>query len=70
MLYGEEAETMNNLLNTFPYTAQVWDQSALIMRTSDYKRDNIIDTISEWRDRVFQSPLLNRIWKLLPGFIL
>jgi hypothetical protein len=61
---------MNHLLNSYPYTAQIWDQSALIMRTSDRERDNIIDTITNWRDQVFQSPLLNRIWQLLPVFIL
>jgi ribonuclease HI len=70
MLCGEAAETMNHLLNSCPYTAQIWDQSALIMRTSDRKRDNIIDTITDWRDQVFQSSFLNRIWQLLPGFIL
>jgi hypothetical protein len=70
MLCGKEAETMNHLLNTCSYTAQVWDQSAQIMRTSDRKRDNVIDTIADWRDQAFQSPLLNRIWQLLPGFIL
>ena len=53
MLCGEAAETMNHLLNSCPYTAQIWDQSALIMRTSDRKRDNVIDTITEWRDQVF-----------------
>jgi ribonuclease HI len=40
------------------------------MRTSDRNRDSILETITNWRDRAFQSPLLNRIWQLLPGFIL
>jgi hypothetical protein len=70
ILCGEADETMNHLLNSCPYTAQLWDQLALIMRTSDRLRDSIIDTISEWRDQAFHSPLLNRIWQLLPGFIL
>jgi hypothetical protein len=70
ILCGETAETMNHLLTSCPYTAQIWDQSALIMRTSDCVRDNIVDTITNWRDQVFHSPLLNRIWQLLPGFIL
>jgi hypothetical protein len=52
---------MNHLLNSCPYTAQLWDQLALIMRTSDRHRDSIIDTISEWRDQAFHSPLLNHI---------
>jgi hypothetical protein len=70
MLCGEADETMNHLLNSCPYTTQIWDQSALIMRTSDRERDSIIDTITNWRDQVFQSPLLNRIWQLLLSFIL
>jgi exonuclease III len=70
ILCGEAEETMNHLLNTCPYTAQIWDQAALIMRTSDRLRDNILATITNWRDQAFQSPLLNRIWQLLPGFIL
>jgi ribonuclease HI len=61
---------MNHLLNTCPYTAQIWDQAALIMRTSDRLRDSVLATITNWRDQAFHSPLLNRIWQLLPGFIL
>jgi hypothetical protein len=61
---------MNHLLNTFPYTAQIWDQEVLIMRTSDHHRDSILATITHWRDQAFHSLLLNCIWQLLPGFIL
>jgi hypothetical protein len=61
---------MNHLLNSCSYTAQLWDQAAIIMRKSDRQRESVIDTIAEWRDQAFHSPLLNRIWQLLPGFIL
>jgi hypothetical protein len=61
---------MNHLLNSCSYTAQLWDQVAIIMRKSDRQRESVIATIAEWRDHAFQSPLLNRIWQLLPGFIL
>jgi hypothetical protein len=40
------------------------------MRTSDRDRDSLLETISNWRDSAFHSPILNRIWQLLPGFIL
>lgn len=66
----EEAETMNHLLNICPFSAQVWDHCASIMRTSDRKRDNISTTIEEWREVAFHLPILNCIWQLLPGFIL
>jgi ribonuclease HI len=70
ILCGEAEETMNHLLNSCHYIAQIWDQAALIMRTSDRHRDSILETIANWRDEAFHSPLLNRIWQLLPGFIL
>jgi hypothetical protein len=70
LLCGEAEETMNHLLNSCHYTTQIWDQVVLIMRTSDRCRDSILTTITEWRDQDFQSPLLNRVWQLLPGFIL
>jgi hypothetical protein len=50
MLCGEEYKTMNHLLNSCPYTAQLWDQVALIMRTLDRHRDSILETITNWRD--------------------
>jgi ribonuclease HI len=40
------------------------------MRTSDRNRDSIQETLTNWRDEAFQSPILNRIWQLIPGFIL
>jgi hypothetical protein len=64
----EEAETMNHLLNIFPFSTQVWDHCASIMHTSDRKRDNISTTIEEWREVAFHSPILNHIWQLAPWF--
>jgi hypothetical protein len=40
------------------------------MRTSDKNHLGIRETIEEWWDSIFQYPILNRIWKLLLGFIL
>jgi hypothetical protein len=61
LLCERAAETLNHLLNSCSYTAQLWDQVAIIMRTTDRQRESIIDTIAEWRDHAFQFPLLNRI---------
>jgi hypothetical protein len=69
-LCGKAEETLNHLLNTCPYTTQVWDQVAISMRTSDRLRDSVIETILNWRDQAFGSPYLNRVWQLLPGFVL
>jgi hypothetical protein len=56
ILCGAAEETMNHLLNTCPYTAQIWDQAATIMRTSDRLRDSILATITNWRDQAFPVP--------------
>jgi ribonuclease HI len=69
-LCGQAEETLNHLFNTCPFTAQVWDQAAQVMRTSDRNRDSIQETITNWRDEAFHSPILNRVWQLIPGFIL
>jgi hypothetical protein len=65
-----DGETQNHLLNLCSYNSHLWDQCASIMRTSDRNRLGIRETMEEWRDSIFQSPILNRIWQLLPGFIL
>ena len=70
LLCGEAEETMNHLLNSCHYTTQIWDQATLVMRTSDRHRDSILETIANWRDQAFRSPILNRVWQLIPGFIL
>jgi hypothetical protein len=66
----KDAETQNHLLNICTYNSQVWDQCATVMHISDRKRESLRTTIEEWWDVAFQSPILNRIWQLLPGFIL
>jgi hypothetical protein len=40
------------------------------MRTTDHNREGLKETIEGWRDIAFLSPILNRIWQLLPSFIL
>jgi hypothetical protein len=69
-LCGQEEETQNHLLNLCPYSSCIWDHSASIMRTSDRNRTGLKETIEGWRSSTYQSPILNRIWQLLPGFIL
>jgi hypothetical protein len=62
ILCGDAEETMNHILNTRPYSAQIWDQATIIMRTSDRLRNSIIETLENWRDAAFHSPILNRVW--------
>jgi len=50
LLCGKAQETMEHFLNSCHYTAQLWDQVALVMHTSNRHRDNILETITNWRD--------------------
>ena len=59
---GEAEETMNHLLNICPYSTQIWDQAAIIMRISDRLKNSVIETLENWRDAAFHSPVLNRVW--------
>jgi hypothetical protein len=69
-LCGQEEETQNHLLNLCPYSSCIWDHSANIMRTTDRNCTGLRETIEDWRSSTFHSPILNRIWQFLPGFIL
>jgi hypothetical protein len=63
-------ETMEHLLNTCHYSHQIWDWGAQAMRRSQRNRDSIRDTLANWETISFHNPILQRIWQLLPGFIL
>jgi hypothetical protein len=39
------------------------------MRKTNRVRDNIIKTIENWGATTYTNPILNMIWKLIPGFI-
>jgi hypothetical protein len=67
-LCQQQEETMEHLLNQCPLSGEIWDQVAQIMRRSNRNRDSIINTIENWGSNVYQNPILNIIWKLLPGF--
>jgi hypothetical protein len=40
-----------------------------IMHLSNRNRASIVNTIEKWDLITYQSPILDRIWKFLPGFI-
>jgi hypothetical protein len=70
ILCGEAEETMNHLLNTCPLHSPALGSGSSHHAHFRSDRDCIRATITNWRDQAFHSPILNRIWQLLPGFIL
>jgi len=63
-------ETKEHLFNACPYSQQVWDFGAQIMRKSSRNRSCINSTIENWDNISYNNPILNCIWTLLPGFTL
>jgi exonuclease III len=66
----QSEETMEHLLNTCQYSQQIWDWGAQTMRRSQRNRSSIRETLANWDAVSFYNPILQRIWQLLPGFIL
>jgi hypothetical protein len=64
----QQEEYMEHILNQCPFSAEIWDQVAQIMRKMDRARESIIHTIENWGLTTFHNPILNRIWQLLPRF--
>jgi hypothetical protein len=68
-LCQHQEETTEHLLNQCDFSLQIWEHVTHSMYTSDRDPNNIKNTIEKWRNQAFKNPILNRIWKLLPGFI-
>jgi ribonuclease HI len=60
---------MEHLLNNCPLSENIWNQATQLMRRTKRVKNNIISTIRDWGSGSFKSPILNRTWQLLPGFI-
>jgi hypothetical protein len=60
---------MEHIINQCPFSELIWDHASKHMRRTRRERNNIINTIKNWGNRSFQNPILNKIWKILLGFI-
>jgi hypothetical protein len=65
----QQEETMEHILNQCSHSEVIWDMAAQIMCRSNRNRANIVSTIGNWDSITYQNPILDRIWKLLPSFI-
>jgi hypothetical protein len=68
-LCHQQAETMEHLLNNCTISVEIWDHATQLLRRTNRDKGNIINTIRNWGSGPYKSQLLNRIWQLLPGFI-
>jgi hypothetical protein len=65
----KQEETMEHILNQCAHSEVIWDMAAQIMHRSNRNKASIVSTIENWDSIAYQNPILDHIWKLLPGFI-
>jgi hypothetical protein len=68
LCYNNE-ESIDHLLDNFPFSNNIWDNAVMLCRKSDRAHGNITHTLKNWADNPYQNTILNRLWQLLPGFI-
>ncbi len=56
-------------MDTCPLATQLWEKIDQCKRRSGKRLGDITDTIRKWPKHPFQSPLLNSLWNLIPGFL-
>ena len=61
---------MNHLLDTCEFASSLWDKGAQLFRRSDRRRGTPDISIQQWGEEPFSNPILNRLWSVLPGFLL
>lgn len=59
-LCGSQEETMDHLLNLFPFTSIVWEWVASIFRHTDRDRLNISNTLKNRRKNFSGNEIINK----------
>lgn len=63
-------ENMEHLFNVFSFVEVLWSNVEDKMHITDYNQVKIPTTIANWHQRDFENTILNRIYNLLPSFLL
>ena len=58
---------MGHLLDSWPFTAAIWDRGAMKFRRSDRNRGQPSQNLREWCPRAFKNPIIRTIWDAFPG---
>eukprot|EP00253_Pinus_taeda_P035229 PITA_35229 len=65
-----QEETMEHLLNLYPFTSTLWNWMASIFRQTDRDIGSITSTLKNWRKNFSVNEIINNAWDLVPGFII
>eukprot|EP00253_Pinus_taeda_P003152 PITA_03152 len=69
-LYELQEETIEHLLNLYPFTSSLWNWVASIFRQTDRDNFSIIGTLKNWRKNFSENEIINKAWTLVPGFLI
>eukprot|EP00253_Pinus_taeda_P025961 PITA_25961 len=64
-----QSETILHLMDTCPLAAQLWEQIDRCNQRIGNRQGDIANLLRTWPKLPYQSPLLNSLWNLIPGFL-
>ena len=60
-------DTMGHIMDIFPFAESIWDKGAMMFRRSDRIHGLPSQTIRDWNQCAFTSPILRTIWNAFLG---
>eukprot|EP00253_Pinus_taeda_P023386 PITA_23386 len=64
-----QAETILHLMETCPLATQLWEKIDQRNKRVGNRQGDIANTLRTWPKQPYQSPILNSLWNLIPGFL-
>eukprot|EP00253_Pinus_taeda_P017014 PITA_17014 len=65
----EQEETIIHLMETCPLAAQLWERFDQCNNGIRDRQGDIANILRTWPKQPYQSPILNSLWNLIPGFL-
>ena len=62
-------ETTGHLLQGCEWAKEVWNKSGTLLGNHSLEEPPIQHLVESWPEKEFQNSILNRIWELLPSFV-
>lgn len=63
-------ETVEHLLNTGSVVEQMWSNLHILFQQTNRNNNSLRQTIEKWKKGGYQSPVVNKAWIMIIGFLL
>ena len=60
-LFLNEEESMNHILDVYPFSSSLWDRGVMIFRRSDRMRGQPDLTLKEWNLKAFKNRIMGML---------